>query len=224
MLARRACDNLLRAAPAALAAADRRAHADRRAGREERRLREGHAHPGAAAGRAGAAGTAGGTLVPAALRCCCYSCCRSRHLRPDVDPIESRGPSIAKFGPFELTWHGIFTAVGIAAGVYLGAWLGRRQGITEDDALQRSRSSACPRASSARARCTCSRTASSSRASGRRSSASTRAASRSTAPIIGGVDRLRHLRPDPPHADHARPRCGGVRRCCSAWRSAASAT
>lgn len=43
-------------------------------------------------------------------------------------------PSLTKLGPFELTWHGIFTAVGIAAGVYLGAWLGRRQGITEDDA------------------------------------------------------------------------------------------
>ena len=43
-------------------------------------------------------------------------------------------PNIAKFGSLQLTWHGIFTAVGIAAGVYLGAWLGRRQGITEDDA------------------------------------------------------------------------------------------
>src|SRR4029079_8666097 len=31
------------------------------------------------------------------------------------------------------TWHGVFTAVGIAAGVYLGVWLGRRQGFTEDD-------------------------------------------------------------------------------------------
>lgn len=43
-------------------------------------------------------------------------------------------PDIAKFGSLQLTWHGIFTAVGIAAGVYLGAWLGRRQGVTEDDA------------------------------------------------------------------------------------------
>ncbi len=43
-------------------------------------------------------------------------------------------PNIAKWGSLQLTWHGIFTAVGIAAGVYLGAWLGRRQGITEDDA------------------------------------------------------------------------------------------
>ena len=43
-------------------------------------------------------------------------------------------PNIATFGSLQLTWHGVFTAVGIAAGVYLGAWLGRRQGFTEDDA------------------------------------------------------------------------------------------
>ena len=43
-------------------------------------------------------------------------------------------PRIANFGPFELTWHGIFTAIGIAVGVFLAAWIGRRQGITEDDA------------------------------------------------------------------------------------------
>ena len=43
-------------------------------------------------------------------------------------------PKIADFGPFELTWHGVFTAVGIALGVYLGARLGQRQGFTEDDA------------------------------------------------------------------------------------------
>jgi prolipoprotein diacylglyceryl transferase len=43
-------------------------------------------------------------------------------------------PKIADFGPFELTWHGVFTAVGIAFGVYIGARLGQRQGFTEDDA------------------------------------------------------------------------------------------
>jgi phosphatidylglycerol:prolipoprotein diacylglycerol transferase len=43
-------------------------------------------------------------------------------------------PNIGEFGPLQLTWHGIFTAVGIAGGVYVGAWLGRRQGFTEDDA------------------------------------------------------------------------------------------
>ena len=50
------------------------------------------------------------------------------------DPIEINiDPTIAEFGPFELTWHGVFTAVGIAAGVYWGVLLGRRQGYTEDD-------------------------------------------------------------------------------------------
>jgi phosphatidylglycerol---prolipoprotein diacylglyceryl transferase len=43
-------------------------------------------------------------------------------------------PNLAKFGPFTLSWHGVFTAIGIACGVYLGARLGRRQGFTEDDA------------------------------------------------------------------------------------------
>jgi phosphatidylglycerol:prolipoprotein diacylglycerol transferase len=43
-------------------------------------------------------------------------------------------PTLAEIGPFELTWHGVFTAVGIAAGVYLGAWIGRKEGFTEDDA------------------------------------------------------------------------------------------
>jgi len=43
-------------------------------------------------------------------------------------------PIIAEFGTLQLTWHGVFTAIGIAAGVYLGAYLGRRQGFTEDDA------------------------------------------------------------------------------------------
>lgn len=43
-------------------------------------------------------------------------------------------PNIATFGSLQLTWHGVFTAVGIAGGVYLGAFLGRRQGLTEDDA------------------------------------------------------------------------------------------
>ena len=42
-------------------------------------------------------------------------------------------PNIAKFGSLQLTWHGIFTAVGIALGVYLGVWLARKEGFTEDD-------------------------------------------------------------------------------------------
>jgi phosphatidylglycerol:prolipoprotein diacylglycerol transferase len=43
-------------------------------------------------------------------------------------------PRITELGPFELTWHGVFTAVGIAGGVYLGAWIARKEGFTEDDA------------------------------------------------------------------------------------------
>ncbi|MEX2245226.1 MAG: prolipoprotein diacylglyceryl transferase family protein [Dehalococcoidia bacterium] len=42
-------------------------------------------------------------------------------------------PTIGDFGAFQLTWHGIFTAVGIAMGVYLAVLLGRREGFTEDD-------------------------------------------------------------------------------------------
>jgi phosphatidylglycerol:prolipoprotein diacylglycerol transferase len=43
-------------------------------------------------------------------------------------------PNIAEFLGLQLTWHGVFTAVGIALGVWLGVFLGRRQGFTEDDA------------------------------------------------------------------------------------------
>ena len=43
-------------------------------------------------------------------------------------------PDIAKLGPFLLTWHGLFTAVGIIAGVQLSLWAGRRVGYDEDDA------------------------------------------------------------------------------------------
>jgi phosphatidylglycerol:prolipoprotein diacylglycerol transferase len=43
-------------------------------------------------------------------------------------------PNLTTWGSLQLTWHGVFTAVGIAAGVYLGAWIGKRQGFTEDDA------------------------------------------------------------------------------------------
>jgi prolipoprotein diacylglyceryl transferase len=51
------------------------------------------------------------------------------------DPITiDWDPTITDAGPFELTWHGVFTAIGIAAGVYLGAWIARREGFTEDDA------------------------------------------------------------------------------------------
>ncbi|GAB4336451.1 MAG: prolipoprotein diacylglyceryl transferase [Dehalococcoidia bacterium] len=38
-------------------------------------------------------------------------------------------PTITEIGPFTLTWHGLFTAIGIVAGVTLAVWLGKRDGI-----------------------------------------------------------------------------------------------
>jgi len=42
-------------------------------------------------------------------------------------------PEISEIGGLLLTWHGVFTAVGIAAGVYLVAIVGRKHGFLEDD-------------------------------------------------------------------------------------------
>ena len=42
-------------------------------------------------------------------------------------------PQIREFGGLLLTWHGIFTAVGIAAGVYLSVLIARRRGFIDDD-------------------------------------------------------------------------------------------
>lgn len=42
-------------------------------------------------------------------------------------------PEIREFGGLLLTWHGVFTAVGIAAGVYLAVIMGRRLGFIDDD-------------------------------------------------------------------------------------------
>ena len=42
-------------------------------------------------------------------------------------------PEIREFGGLLLTWHGVFTAVGIAAGVYAAVLIGRRLGFIEDD-------------------------------------------------------------------------------------------
>jgi phosphatidylglycerol:prolipoprotein diacylglycerol transferase len=44
-------------------------------------------------------------------------------------------PTITDLGPFELTWHGLFTAVGILLGFLFAARFISRVGITEDDAF-----------------------------------------------------------------------------------------
>lgn len=44
-------------------------------------------------------------------------------------------PVLIDTGGFELTWHGLFTAVGIALGVWLAVRLARRARISEDDAM-----------------------------------------------------------------------------------------
>jgi phosphatidylglycerol:prolipoprotein diacylglycerol transferase len=43
-------------------------------------------------------------------------------------------PEIRDFGGLLLTWHGVFTALGIAAGVFLAVVVARRLGFTDDDA------------------------------------------------------------------------------------------
>ena len=42
-------------------------------------------------------------------------------------------PEIRDFGGLLLTWHGVFTAVGIAGGVWLAVIVGKRRGFLEDD-------------------------------------------------------------------------------------------
>ena len=42
-------------------------------------------------------------------------------------------PNIVQIGPFILTWHGVFSAIGLAAGIWIAVYLGRRQGLREDD-------------------------------------------------------------------------------------------
>ncbi|MCH8008958.1 MAG: prolipoprotein diacylglyceryl transferase [Chloroflexi bacterium] len=42
-------------------------------------------------------------------------------------------PEIREFGELLLTWHGVFTAVGIAGGVYVAVLLARRLGFIDDD-------------------------------------------------------------------------------------------
>lgn len=42
-------------------------------------------------------------------------------------------PTIVRFGAFALTWHGLFTAVGLLVGIMVGVRLGTRVGFSEDD-------------------------------------------------------------------------------------------
>jgi phosphatidylglycerol:prolipoprotein diacylglycerol transferase len=54
---------------------------------------------------------------------------------PELLAIEiSIDPEIRDFGGLLLTWHGVFTALGIAAGVFLAVVVARRLGFTDDDA------------------------------------------------------------------------------------------
>jgi phosphatidylglycerol:prolipoprotein diacylglycerol transferase len=47
----------------------------------------------------------------------------------------SLNPNIVALGPLVFTWHGFFTAVGLGAGVWLAARLGRLYGFSEDDIM-----------------------------------------------------------------------------------------
>ena len=46
----------------------------------------------------------------------------------------SWSPNLGQIGPFLITWHGAFTAIGILVGVQLSLWAGRKIGYDEDDA------------------------------------------------------------------------------------------
>lgn len=43
------------------------------------------------------------------------------------------GPELGEFGSLILTWHGIFTALGIAVAVFIAVVIGQRRGFLEDD-------------------------------------------------------------------------------------------
>ncbi len=45
-------------------------------------------------------------------------------------------PTMFDIGPFTLTWHGFFTAVGIIAGVSLSVWLAKKDGIPPEVAQE----------------------------------------------------------------------------------------
>ena len=41
-------------------------------------------------------------------------------------------PTLVDIGGIEVTWHGVFTAIGVIVGVAIAAWLARRMGYSED--------------------------------------------------------------------------------------------
>jgi phosphatidylglycerol:prolipoprotein diacylglycerol transferase len=48
----------------------------------------------------------------------------------DINPV------MFDLGPFTLTWHGLFTAVGIIGGVSLSVWLAKKDGIPAEVAQE----------------------------------------------------------------------------------------
>ncbi|MFN8557658.1 MAG: prolipoprotein diacylglyceryl transferase [Dehalococcoidia bacterium] len=55
-------------------------------------------------------------------------------MKPSLLAIEVYiNPNIAQVGNFLLTWHGLFTAVGIITAVFVAAMFAKRRGILEDD-------------------------------------------------------------------------------------------
>lgn len=51
-------------------------------------------------------------------------------IKINIDPV------MAEFGPFTLTWHGLFTAVGILCGVSLSVWLAKKDGVSPEVAQE----------------------------------------------------------------------------------------
>jgi len=41
-------------------------------------------------------------------------------------------PIIAQIGPFQLSWHGVWTAIAVVVAIRLAAWLGEREGIDSE--------------------------------------------------------------------------------------------
>ena len=58
------------------------------------------------------------------------------HLLPLLVIDINIDPTFAEFGPFTLTWHGFFTAVGILAGVTISVWIAKKDGIPPEIAQE----------------------------------------------------------------------------------------